>query len=198
MTDSAPHPITLSGSKGRRTRLNLDEQPLTGFVSSGRGHGTKLLYPGIAKRLTAARQRCTNPKDKGFKNYGARGVEFRFATVAQAYVWVLENLGLPPKKADLDRKDNNGHYEAGNLRWSTRVANCSHTQRSKRTTARHRFRELYPHVEYADYTLRNLLAMGLTFEEIEVRWFTPSCKPKGVYGTCSDADPFIASLHQDD
>ena len=198
MMGSAPRPITACGLKGRRTRLNLDEQPLTGFVSSERGHRTKLLYPYIARRLTAARQRCTNPRSPGWKNYGQRGVRFNFASVAQAYVWVLENLGLPPKGMELDRIDNNGHYEPGNLRWSTKVVNRSHTQRTKRISAQHRFRQLYPNVRYADFTLRNLLSMGLSFEQIAARWEIPSCKPKGMDGTCSTAEPFIASLHQDD
>lgn len=96
--------------------MNLDEQPLMGFVSSERGHRTKLMYPKLAKRLTAAKQRCTNPKDKGYKNYGARGIEFRFPTLAEAYVWVMENLGPPQGKQEIDRVDNDGHYEPGNLK----------------------------------------------------------------------------------
>ena len=196
-TVSGRPPTILSGSKGRRTRLNLAERPLTGFVSSARGHGTKLLHPRVARRLTAAKQRCENPKNKGFKNYGARGVTFDFQSVASAYVWVLENLGPPPPKHDLDRVDNNGPYAPGNLRWSTQRTNRSHTQRSKRSTAWHLFRQTHPEVRYADTTLRNLLAVGLTFEQIAERWAKPSCKPKGVYGICSTADPFIASLPGD-
>lgn len=176
----------------------MAERPLTGFVSSARGHGTKLVHPRLARRLTAAKQRCTNPKDKGFKNYGGRGVKFDFPTVAHAYVWVLENLGPPPAKHDLDRVDNDGNYAAGNLRWSTHRTNRSHTQRSKRSTAWHLFRQTHPEVRYADTTLRNLLAAGLTFDQIAERWTQPSCKPKGVYGTCSTADPFIALLPQAD
>lgn len=198
-TTSSPPPIISSGLKGRRTRLNLAEQPLTGFVSSDRGHGTKLLHPWIARRLTAAKQRCENPNNAGFKSYGGRGIQFKFATIAEAYIWVLENLGLPEtRKVEIDRIENDGHYEPGNLRWSAGRTNRSHTQRSKIVSARHRFRELHPEVRYADFTLRNLLAQGLTFEEIIARWHQPSCKPKGVYGTCSTADPFIASLHQGD
>jgi hypothetical protein len=98
---------------------------------------------------------------------------------------------------ELDRTDNSLGYAPGNLRWSTKVQNRRHTSKTVNTAAQHRFRQLYPHVRYADNTMKNLLSMGLTFEQIERRWNQPSYKPKGVYGTCSTADPFIASLHKD-
>ena len=196
-TGYAPLQIISSGLKGKRTRLNLEQHPLTGFVSSERGHRTKLLYPSLAKRLTAAKQRCENPKSPGYKTYGARGVTFQFPTVASAYVWVLENIGAPPLNMELDRIDNSKGYAPGNLRWSTKVQNRRHTAKTVNTPAMHKFRLMYPEVRYADNTMKNLLSMGLTFEQIVDRWNRPSCKPKGVYGTCSTADPFIASLHPD-
>lgn len=196
-TGFAPPPIILSGLKGRRTRLDLNAPLPTGCVSHDRGHRTKLLYPQLAKRLTAAKQRCENPNSPGFKTYGARGITFDFGSVMSAYVWILENIGPPPEKMELDRMDNTKPYQAGNLRWSTKVQNRRHTSRTVNTAAQHRFRQLYPHVRYADNTMKNLLSMGLTFEQIECRWNQPSYKPKGVYGTYSTADPFIASLHKD-
>jgi hypothetical protein len=99
---------------------------------------------------------------------------------------------------EIDRSDNVKGYAPGNLRWSTKVQNRRHTSKTVNTAALHRFRLDYPDVRYADNTLKNLLSMGLTFDQIVERWARPSCKPKGVYGTCSIADPFIASLHRDD
>ncbi|WP_212751097.1 hypothetical protein, partial [Escherichia coli] len=57
----------------------------------------------------------------------------------------------------------------------------------------HLFRQQYPHVRYADNTLKALLLKGLTAEQIVHRWAQPSCKPKGVYGTFSTADPTLVS-----
>jgi hypothetical protein len=176
----------------------LEQQPLTGFVSSERGHRTKLLHPSLAKRLTAAKQRCENPKSPGYKTYGARGITFQFPSVASAYIWVLENIGPPPSGMELDRIDNTKGYAPGNLRWSSKVQNRRHTSRTVNTPALHTFRLVHPEVRYADNTMKNLLSMGLSFEQIVERWNRPSCKPKGVYGICSTADPFIASLHRDD
>lgn len=149
----------------------------------------------LLQRMEAARQRCTNPNDGGYKRYGARGIQFRFPSVAEAAVWVMTNLGLHRDK-ELDRIDNNGHYEPGNLRWVSRKQNVANQGRSKSKTF-HLFRATHPEVRYADNTLRNLLSKGLTFEEIVDRWNRPSDKPKGVYGTCSTADPDIVSLLTD-
>ena len=67
-----------------------------------------------------AKKRCTNPKDRKYRIYGARGIEFRFSSFAEFF----ELLGKKPTPAhQLDRIDNNGHYEPGNVRWVTRKEN---------------------------------------------------------------------------
>lgn len=64
-----------------------------------------------------AKQRCTNPKSKGWKYYGARGIQFRFESFVQ---FLLEIGPRPSPKHSLDRKENDGHYEADNVRWATK------------------------------------------------------------------------------
>lgn len=66
-----------------------------------------------------AMQRCNNSKNHHYHNYGGRGIEFRFESAKSAEQWVLEHLGPRPSGHSLDRVDNNGHYEPGNLRWSS-------------------------------------------------------------------------------
>ena len=85
-----------------------------------RGHllvGDKLTAR-LQKRANAMRQRCENPQDKGFKNYGARGIEFRFASIEECVTYMK---GLPNCALNLsvDRIDNHGHYARGNLRFTT-------------------------------------------------------------------------------
>lgn len=63
-----------------------------------------------------SRQRCNNPKNRNYPNYGGRGIEFRF----ESYQKFLEHLGRRPSpKHSLDRIDVNGHYEEGNVRWAS-------------------------------------------------------------------------------
>ena len=63
-----------------------------------------------------ARRRCTEPSNRGWKYYGGRGIEFRFSSFAE----FMEELGdKPSPRHSLDRIDNDGHYERGNVRWAT-------------------------------------------------------------------------------
>jgi hypothetical protein len=63
----------------------------------------------------AARCRCTNPKDAAFADYGGRGIEFRFASLHDFLAVVGHR---PSPQHMLDRENNEGHYEVGNVRWS--------------------------------------------------------------------------------
>jgi len=68
----------------------------------------------------AAKKRCTNPKTKQFADYGGRGIEFRF----QSFEEFFAEIGPRPEPKfaySLERNDNNGHYEKGNIRWATKV-----------------------------------------------------------------------------
>lgn len=61
--------------------------------------------------------RCINKHHSSWKHYGGRGIEFRFSSFAEFFA----ELGPRPKGLTLDRIDNDGHYEVGNVRWVTRT-----------------------------------------------------------------------------
>lgn len=88
--------IALNISKGRRSALRTKTN----------------------RSYAAAKDRCTNPKNNQWKNYGGRGIEFRFSSFAEFIADVGE---CPSRNMSIDRKETNGHYEAGNLKWSTAV-----------------------------------------------------------------------------
>lgn len=63
-----------------------------------------------------ARKRCQNPKVIRYPQYGGRGIEFRF----ESFEEFLAELGRKPSpQHSLNRIDNDGHYEKGNVEWAT-------------------------------------------------------------------------------
>lgn len=88
------------------------------------------LARALQARAGNARQRCTNPNHPSYPAYGGRGIEFRFESL-DAYVnYVMELPGVDPK-LEVDRIDNDGHYEPGNLRWTSRKAQSSNRQNNR-------------------------------------------------------------------
>lgn len=76
-------------------------------------------YVALRKRCEVAKNRCQCPTNAQYANCGGRGIEFRFASAVAMAEWVLATLGPPPSaQYSLDRADNDGHYEPGNLRWA--------------------------------------------------------------------------------
>ena len=88
----------------------------------------------LDRRFTAAKQRCENPRDQQYVNYGARGIRFDFPSVTDACIYMIETNGLPDRKLEIDRIDNDGNYAPGNLRWATRREQCLNTRRSRKYT----------------------------------------------------------------
>ncbi len=64
----------------------------------------------------AAKNRCTNPNFKQFKDYGGRGILFLYNNFSEFLVDVGRR---PSAQHSLGRKENNGNYEPGNCRWET-------------------------------------------------------------------------------
>ena len=87
-------------------------------------HG--MSHSKMYKVFHAAKRRCTDPKNKHYSYYGGRGIEFRFQSFEEFY----KELGDTPKGLTLDRTNNSGHYEPGNVRWATRSEQAFNTRRS--------------------------------------------------------------------
>lgn len=74
-----------------------------------------------------AKQRCTNPKLKQYKDYGGRGIKFRLPSPQD----LVDAIGHPKEKQSLDRKDFNGNYEPNNIRWADAKTQAENRRSSK-------------------------------------------------------------------
>lgn len=77
--------------------------------------------------------RCFNLNYLGYKDYGGRGIKMFEGWIHDfqsfyEYVSKLENFGK--EGYSLDRIDNNGNYEPGNLRWATKKEQQRNTRRN--------------------------------------------------------------------
>lgn len=63
------------------------------------------------------KRRCLSPTDKGFKNYGERGIQVcsRWMKFENFHA----DMGDKPRGLSLERKDNSRGYEPGNCEWAT-------------------------------------------------------------------------------
>jgi hypothetical protein len=145
----------------------------------------------LVQRAIAAKQRCENPDDPRYADYGRRGIKFKFSGPTEMAVYLMEHCNCK-RKMQIDRIDNNGDYAPGNLRMTTPSINGMNTRHQIKIKML-RFRMKHPEIRYADATICNLLSQRMSEDEIIERFYRYSAKPKGVYGTFSTPDPAIVS-----
>ena len=63
-----------------------------------------------------AKDRCQNSRNPKYPRYGGRGIKFRFTNPLD----FIAEVGLRPSpQHSLNRINNDGHYEIGNIEWAT-------------------------------------------------------------------------------
>jgi len=73
--------------------------------------------------------RCNNPNTPAYARYGGRGI--KVCEPWQSFQGFYADMGDPPSKNySLDRIDNDGNYEPGNVRWATRKEQGEKTNRT--------------------------------------------------------------------
>lgn len=75
----------------------------------------------VYKSWCKIKERCFNPNDKSYKDYGGKGVTMYPAWIND-FVAYRDHVGTPPKdglRYSIDRLDNNIGYFPNNLRWAT-------------------------------------------------------------------------------
>lgn len=77
------------------------------------------------------RQRCTNPNNIKFKNYGGRGIKLLMTVDDFRFLWFRDKAYLL-NRASIDREDNDGHYELSNYRFMELGKNSSRRHRGSK------------------------------------------------------------------
>jgi len=69
---------------------------------------------------SAVKQRCFNHKCKAYPQYGGRGITMCIRW-CESFTNFLHDVGQRPEShLTLERSNNEGNYEPGNVRWATR------------------------------------------------------------------------------
>ncbi len=92
------------------------------FRNTIKGHLGQVYY--------ALNYRCNNPKYSKYRDYGGRGIQNKFESLDDFRGYVANELKVDPRGLQIDRIDNDGHYEKGNIRFVT----CTENNNNKRNT----------------------------------------------------------------
>lgn len=107
------------GLEKRSCGCKAREQKL---IHGMKGHRAWKIFKNI-------KQRCTNPKNPGYANYGGRGIRVLWNSFAE--FWRDMGPTYEPH-LEIDRIDNDGHYCRENCRWTTRLVNVNNRRKSIR------------------------------------------------------------------
>lgn len=76
-------------------------------------------------------QRCLNPNNKAYPRYGGRGISV-CQEWQESYEAFLAHVGRRPSHLhSIERIDNDGNYEPGNVRWATKVEQCNNRRTNR-------------------------------------------------------------------
>lgn len=126
----------------------------------------------LSNRFYALRGRCERPSNKRYLGYGGRGIRCEFDS-AESFVRFATTIpGWDNASLEIDRIDNDGHYEPGNIRFVDRRGNASNTRVNasieylgRTYTAAHFHRKFAPRYLHVSTVMRQARE-GKTAEQI--------------------------------
>lgn len=110
-------------------------QTIHGHCKNGKETKTYKIWVSI-------RQRCNNPKNKYYKDYGSRGISV--CEKWSKFENFIEDMRKCPEGLMMDRIDNNGNYEPDNCRWIDAKTSARNRRSTKLSTEKaNEIRKLY-------------------------------------------------------
>lgn len=85
------------------------------YNATKRGH--------LGNIFRSMRQRYEKPHHTNYKWYGGRGIKVCFRSTNEFINYVLNELQIDPRGLTIDRIDNGGNYERGNIRFVSQAVN---------------------------------------------------------------------------
>lgn len=84
----------------------------------------------VYKAWLSIKARCYNPNINHYHRYGGRGIK-AYQPWMDSFEAFYAAVGDPPSsKHSIDRIDNDGHYEPGNVRWATQSEQRNNTSQN--------------------------------------------------------------------
>jgi hypothetical protein len=122
---------------GRQVSCGCFHREQTGKIKFSHGQAIKGAVSPEYVIWAQMVQRCTNPKHKNWNYYGGRGIavcEQWINSFEEFFKHIGPRPGSSGREFQLDRINNDGNYEPGNVRWATVEIQLNNQRRPQRWT----------------------------------------------------------------